>query len=38
MLKDTQNPPLVQCCAKPGKVMPGIGGQEQASKLAVNID
>ena len=23
-----QSPPLVQCCAKSGKAMPGSGGQE----------
>ena len=26
-----QSPPLVQCCAKSGKAMPGSGGQEWPS-------
>ena len=40
LVKDTQNSSsfLVQCCAKPGKAMPGSGGQESASKRATNIE
>ena len=40
LFKDTQNSPspLVHCCAKSGKVIPGSGGQEWLSKLATNIE
>ena len=30
--------PLVQCCAKSGKAIPGSGVQERASKLATNTE
>ena len=33
LLKDTQTSPLAQYCAKPGKTVPGSGGQEQQANL-----